>query len=182
MACPVLLRPENDWVHQNYVCMLVKETDWVISLQNIFCRFLNFPPDFYQHNWDSKWCSYYQVYWVNKLSDYWNLYKKESTSHELTLYLPSVEIMVTYILWWLAIIFIKKFCLTRFCNWETFNIQTKIVWSCSRWGTTETGLMVLCVGKANISFQCCCLWSRSLVAHNNVSSRFYIFIMDSKWP
>ena len=42
--------PENDrdWAHQNYVCLLVKETDWVVSLHNIFCRFFNFPPDFDQ--------------------------------------------------------------------------------------------------------------------------------------
>ena len=43
-----LWRPESDhdWVHQNYVYLLVKETDWVVSIHNIFCRFGNFPPDF----------------------------------------------------------------------------------------------------------------------------------------
>ena len=124
--------PENDhdWVHQNYVCLLVKKNDWVISLLNIFCRFLNFPPDVYQRNWDSKLCAYYKVYCVDKLTDNWNLYMKDSTRAELTLYLPSVENMVAYILWWLAIIFMSKFfCLTRFFNWETFNILANIVGS-----------------------------------------------------
>ena len=41
----VLLMTENDhdWVNRNYVCLLVKETNWVVSLHNIICRFLHFP-------------------------------------------------------------------------------------------------------------------------------------------
>ena len=124
--------PKNyhDWVHWNYVCWIVKETVRVISLHNIFCRFLNFPTDFYLHNWDSKSRACYKVYWVDKLTDNWNLYKKESTRPELTLYLPSAENMVAYILWWLAIIFISKILvLTRYCKWETSNNQANIAGS-----------------------------------------------------
>ena len=67
--------PENDhgWVHQNYVCLLIKETDWVVSLHNIFTRFRNFPPDFYQRNGDSRSYACYKVYDVDKLTDNWNL-------------------------------------------------------------------------------------------------------------
>ena len=100
MACPVLLTPENDhdWLVQNYVCLPVKETDWVVSFHNIFCCFLNFPPDFYQHNEDSRSCARYKVYGVDKLTVNWNLYKKELTRPKSTLYLPSVENMVSYVL------------------------------------------------------------------------------------
>ena len=31
---------EHGWVHQNYVCLLVKETDRFVSLHNIFAVFL----------------------------------------------------------------------------------------------------------------------------------------------
>ena len=99
--------PANDdeWVHRNYVCLLVKETDWALSLHNIFCRFLNFPPDFYQRNRNNTSCAYYKVYGVDKLSNNWDLYKAESTHPESTLCLLSVENMVAFILWWLAITF-----------------------------------------------------------------------------
>ena len=42
MAYPVLLMTENNnnWVYQNYVCLLVKLIDWVVSLHNIFGHFL----------------------------------------------------------------------------------------------------------------------------------------------
>ena len=71
---------ENDWVHQNYVCF----------------------PDFYQRNGDNRSCACYKVYGVDKLTDNWNLYKKESICLTLILYLPSVENIVPYILWWLS--------------------------------------------------------------------------------
>ena len=145
-----MLIPENDhdWVHQNYVCYLAKEADSVISLYNIFCRFRNFPPDFYQRNWDRRSCACYKVYWEDKLSDNWNLYEKESTRSKLTLYIPSVENMVAYILWWVAIIFMSKL----FVKLK----QISYDW-CTLWGTPVIGLMVLYLGKANISIQCCCL-------------------------
>ena len=39
---PVLSMLENNnaWVHRDYVCLLVKEADWVVSVHNIFCRFV----------------------------------------------------------------------------------------------------------------------------------------------
>ena len=41
-GCPVLSMLENNnaWVHRDYVCLLVKEVDWVVSVHNIFCRFV----------------------------------------------------------------------------------------------------------------------------------------------
>ena len=89
MAFRVLLLPENDhdWVHQNYVCLIVEETDWAVSLHNIFCRFLNIPPDFHQRNGDSRSSACYNVYGVDELTDIWNFHKKESTRPELTIYL-----------------------------------------------------------------------------------------------
>ena len=43
MTCPVLLMPENDHerVQQNYVCLVVKETDWVVSFHNTYKHFRN---------------------------------------------------------------------------------------------------------------------------------------------
>ena len=88
----------NNWVYQNYVCLLVKLTDWVVSLHNIFGHFLNFPPDFHQRNGNTRSCACYKVCGVEKLSNNSNLYKKKSTHPELTLYLPTVENMVAQIL------------------------------------------------------------------------------------
>ena len=39
MSCIVNATNDNDWVHRNYVCLLVKETDWIVSLHSIFFRF-----------------------------------------------------------------------------------------------------------------------------------------------
>ena len=88
----------RDWVHQNNVCLLVKETAGIVSLHNLFGHFRNFPPKFCQRNGDSRSCANYKFYGVNKLTDNWNLLKKESTRPKLTLYLPSVENMVAYML------------------------------------------------------------------------------------
>ena len=46
-----------------------KETDSVVSLHNIFCRFLNLPLDFHQRNGDSISCAYYNGYGVDMLTD-----------------------------------------------------------------------------------------------------------------
>ena len=92
ISCIVNGRKYNNWVHGNYVCLLFKWTDWVVSLHNIFCRFFNVPPDFHQRNGDTRSCACYKVYGVDKLSNNSNLYKKKSTRPKLTLYLPTVEI------------------------------------------------------------------------------------------
>ena len=97
---------DPDLVHLNYSCLLVKETDRVASLHNIFCRFLDFLPDVYQRNGDSRLCACYKVYDVDTLTDNWNIYK-EPIRPKLTPYLPSVEDMVACIFWWLAKIFMS---------------------------------------------------------------------------
>ena len=99
----------TDWVHQDHVCLLIKETDLIVSLHN-------FPLDFYQRHRDSRSCTCYKVCGVEKLTDNWNLYKKESTCPKLDLYLRNVDNMVAYILWWLlmSIVFFK---------WESSDIQ-----------------------------------------------------------
>ena len=102
--------PENDnnWVHRNYVCLLVKQTDWMASLHNIFCHFFHFPPDFHQRNGDTGSCACYNVYGADNLSIISNLCKKKSTRPKLALYLPMVENMAANIFWRLAMIFVSK--------------------------------------------------------------------------
>ena len=41
-SCTALLIPENDyyWVHRDYVCLVVKDTDWVVSRHSKSCGFL----------------------------------------------------------------------------------------------------------------------------------------------
>ena len=80
MAYPVLLMAENDnrWVQRNYVCLLGEYTDWVESLHNIFCHFINFPPDFHQRNGDIRSCVCCKVYGVDKMCYNSDFYKKKS--------------------------------------------------------------------------------------------------------
>ena len=89
----------RDWVHQNNVCLLVKETAWVVSLHNLFAIFVTSLQSFANV---METAGRVQItnsfYGVNKLTDNWNLFKKESTRPKLTLYLPSVENMVAYML------------------------------------------------------------------------------------
>ena len=89
----VLLMPENDnnWVGLGHVCLPFKGTDWVVSLDNIFCHFFSFPSNFYQRNGYTWSCACYKVYGVDKLSNTWNLYKKSIRIH-LTLYLTRFSI------------------------------------------------------------------------------------------
>ena len=122
--------PENDhkWVHWSSVFLLVEEADWALSHTNKFCRFLNFPPDYYQRNRNNTSCARYKVYGVDRLSDNWNLYKAESTHPKSTLYLASVENMVALIIVMTGDnIQAEGFCLTRFSDWETSNIQANNV-------------------------------------------------------
>ena len=88
---------------------------------------VNFPQDIYQRNGDSRSCALYKVYGVDKLTDNWNSSKKESTRPKLTLYLQSVENMVTYIFWWLAIIVMSKVLFNTFFDWESSNIKAHIL-------------------------------------------------------
>ena len=110
MAYPVSLMAESDnnWAHRNYVYLFVKETDWFVSLQDIFWRFFNFPPNSHKRKGDNRSCAWYIVYGVDKLGNNSNLYMKKSTRPKLTLYLPRVENVVAQVLWWLAIIFISN--------------------------------------------------------------------------
>ena len=45
-SCILNTKNDNYWFHQNYVCLLINETDWVVSLHNIFCQFFKLPSRF----------------------------------------------------------------------------------------------------------------------------------------
>ena len=149
-----------------YVCLLSKSVELYHSA-TYFAVFLISLQILYQRNGDSKSCACYKLYGVDKLNDNWNSYEKESTRPKSTRYLPSVENMVAYILTWLAIIFMSKVFVKHVFSVERHPIFKQILqYRCTRRG--RTGLMVLCLGKDNISIQSGCLKSHSLVAHNNM--------------
>ena len=87
-----------------YVCLLKKPIELYHSTKH-FAVFLNFTRDFTNV---METANRVQICVVEKLTDNSNLYQKESTCPKLTLYLPGIENMVAYILWWLALIFMSK--------------------------------------------------------------------------
>ena len=178
--------PENDhdWIHQSSVCLLVKRLLSCITPQ-LFCPFLNFPPNFYQCKGDSRSCACYKDYGVDKLTDIWNLYKEESARPKFTLYLRSVENIVVYILWWLAIILmsIVFFCLICFFNCETSNIETFVavsVYSVGKAWNWSDGFMP----RQGQHFNPLLLFIIALAGRvkQHVHRGLYIFIIDSKRP
>ena len=175
---------DHDSVHQNYMCLLVILINWVVPLHKICCRFLNFPPYFYQRNRDSRSCACYKVYGVDKLTDNWNLYMKESTRSKSTLYLPSVENMIAYILWWLPIIFMSK-VFVQYFFFQLRGIQCSSKYrSIGVLGEEGRKLIWMCCASQSQHFDPALLLITTLAggAWQHVSFRFNIFIMDNKWP
>ena len=117
--------PEND---QNYVCLLVKEADWIVSLYKIFWRFLNSPPDFYERNGDSiyivcmlqrQW--YRQVDWKLKF-----IQEGVHTTWNNPLSTKCWKYGRIYFVKTGDNIHVESFRLTRCFIWETFNSQANI--------------------------------------------------------
>ena len=87
--------------------------------------FLLFPSKLLTMYWRRRSCACYKVCGVDKLTDNWNLYRKEFTHPKLTLYVPRVENMVSYMSWWLAKILMSKFLLKTFFQLKDIQYSSK---------------------------------------------------------
>ena len=61
-------------------------------MYNIFCRFLDLPPEFLQPNGENISCECYEIHGVDMLINNWNSYKNEPTGPTLTLFYQQLKI------------------------------------------------------------------------------------------
>ena len=126
MSCAVLLMPENDhdWFHRNGVSFLLKnKTNWVVLPHNIFAVFLIF----HQRNGDNTSWACYKVHGVDKLITTWIYTRRgQYVLNEPFLYQECIilsDIFCGDWQWYSC----RKFLLSTFLYWETYNIRAKFV-------------------------------------------------------